>query len=166
MYLLGTHKVPFSAIRRLAIECHALSYSAMALLRRSDYPDLDGKTKEAYEELISEKLLQLAIGIRTKFYQGADHRITAGFLDDVGTYVKYCSFAESEPLPFTLKDICDKIIHASSVHFVLDADVDVSFIELWGDQGTSRQPQNWVLTLMLPSVCEGILGWVDAIAEA
>lgn len=166
MQLLGTHKVSFESIRRLTIECYALARSGMSLLRHSEYEDIGGRTTALYEELLSEKMLQLAIAIRTKFYLGADHRRTSGFLEDTGTYVKGITATDEAMHAYTLKDVCDKVIHASSVYFVLDPDVDVTFIELRGAQTIGRQAQPWTLTLLLPEVCEGILGWLDATTEA
>ena len=164
MQLLGTHKVSFEAIRRLTIECYALANSGMSLLRHSDYEDVDGRTKELYEELFSEKLLQLAIAIRTKFYQGADHRRTSGFLEDTGTLFKGISADDEATHPYTLKDVCDKIIHATAVYLVLDDEIDITFISLHGEQPVGRNTQTWMLTLH-PEVFEGILSWLDATTE-
>jgi hypothetical protein len=162
MELLGTHKVSFEPIRRLTIECYALASCGLQLLQQSDYKDEHGRTTAMYEELLSEKLLQLAISIRTKFYQGADHRRTSGFLEDTGHFIKGVTAEDEAECRYTLKDICDKVIHASSVYFILDSDLDVTFIELFGSQGAGQQKQGWMLTLLLPEVCEGILGWLDA----
>lgn len=166
MQLLGTHKVSYEAIRRLTIECYALARSGMSLLKKSEYEDTKGRTAALYEELLSEKLLQLAIAIRTKFYQGADHRRTSGFLEETGSYLKGIAANDEREHPYTLKDICDKIIHASSVIFKLDADLDVTFIDLMGTQSIGGQQQHWLLSLLLPEVCEGILGWLDATSES
>lgn len=166
MYLLGTHKVSFEAIRRLTIECYCLTQASMPLIYSSDYDDPSGHTREAFEQILSDKLLQLAILIRTKFYQGEDHRRTSGFLEDTGFLAKYSMYEESKAVPFTLKDICDKIIHADSVDLVLDQEIEANFIELIGVQTLQGKPQNWRLTLFFPDVCIGILGWIDAVAEA
>lgn len=166
MFLLGTHKISFDSIRRLAIECYSLTFSSISLLHLPDYEDATGKTRDAFEQLLTDKILQLAISIRTKFYQGEDHRRTSGFLENTGFLVKFSSFEESKSLPFTLKDICDKIIHASSVHLVLDPELDANFIELCGIQKVNGKPQNWTLTLFMPDVCEGILGWIDKVDDA
>ena len=137
----------------------------MPLLRHSEYEDSDGQTKAIYEELISEKVLQLAIVIRTKFYQGADHRRTSGFLEDTGTLFKGTSAEDETTPPYTLKDICDKIIHAKTVYLVLDDDVDITYISLHGEQSIGTKTQTWMLTL-LPETFEGILGWLDATTES
>jgi hypothetical protein len=165
MDLLGTHKVSYESIRRLAIECYALCQAGMSLLRHSDYEDGEGRTKALYEELISEKLLQFAIALRTKFYQGADHRRTSGFLEDTGTLFKGTSAEDETTPPYTLKDICDKIIHATAVYLVLDDDVDITYISLHGEQSIGKTTQTWMLTL-LPETFERILGWLDATTES
>jgi hypothetical protein len=138
----------------------------MSLLRHSSYEDAEGRTTALYEELLSEKLLQLAIAIRTKFYQGTDHRQTSGFLEDTGHYLKGVTAQDEAQHPYTLKDVCDKVIHATSVYFVLDSELDVTYIELHGTQPSGREQHDWMLSLLLPEVCEGILGWLDATTEA
>jgi hypothetical protein len=166
MQLLGTHRVSFESIRRLTIECYALSRAAMSLLKHSDYEDLEGRTTRLYEELVSEKLLQLAIAIRTKFYQGVDHRRTSGYLEDTGTLLKGVSAKDESYHAYTLKDVCDKVIHADSVYLVLDSDLDVTYIDLHGKYAQGRETQRWMLSLLLPEVCEGILSWLDETTEA
>lgn len=165
MDLLGTHKVSYEAIRRLSIECYALARSGQSLLQTSAYEDRYGRTKALYEELFSEKLLQLAIAIRTKFYQGADHRRTSGFLEDTGTLFKGTSAEDETTPPYTLKDVCDKIIHATAVYLVLEDDFYFTYISLHGEQSTGRKTETWMLTLV-PETFEGILGWLDAISES
>ncbi len=166
MDLLGAHKVSYESIRRLAIECHALSSSAQALLERGDYEDAFGRTREVYEELISEKLLGLAISIRTKFYQGDDHRRTSGFLEEVGWLCKGLRAEEADvQRRFTLKDFCDKVLHASSVHFVVDPEFDTTYMSLHGNQLVKGATEPWTLTVWLDLVSKGILGWLDALAD-
>ena len=89
MNLFGQHRVSYESIRRLTIECFALNAAAHALLKQSDYQDEHSRTLAAYEELVSEKLLHLAIALRTKFYQGVDHRTTSGFLEDTGLFARF-----------------------------------------------------------------------------
>ena len=69
MDVLGTHRVSWEAVRRLAIECHALDSAVYPLLTDSILDDKAGKNRITYEELFTEKLLALAIALRTKFYQ-------------------------------------------------------------------------------------------------
>jgi hypothetical protein len=165
MQLLGTHKVSFEDVRRLAIECYTLAHSGMTLLE-SEYEDSEGRTAAIYETLLSEKLLHLAIAIRTKFYQGTDHRRTSGFLEDTGTYVKGVSAKDEAEHAFTLKDVCDKIIHANSVYYEIDAEFDIAYLQLFGQLRVGQEQQHWMLTLFVPDLCIGILEWLDATAEA
>ena len=77
MNVLGTYRVSWEAVRRLAIECHALDSTAHRLLIDTTLDDTVGKNRIAYEELVTEKLLALAIALRMKFYQGEDPAETA-----------------------------------------------------------------------------------------
>jgi hypothetical protein len=166
MHLVGNHKVSYQSIRRLTIECFSLCTSVYALLQDSEYPDEDGRTASICEELISEKFLALAIALRTKFYQGADHRRTSGFLEGSGVLYKIDGLDESGPHPFTLKDVCDKIIHAESVYISLDSDWQAELIDFSGRQRVGKSEQRWSLGISVPALCTGILGWLDATTEA
>lgn len=109
MDMLGTHRISWKTVRRLAIECHALDSAAYPLLTDSILNDKGGKNKAAYEELFSEKLLALAIALRAKFYQGINNEETAYYSNDCGLLYRFDGGREDGPFQFTFKDVCDKI---------------------------------------------------------
>jgi hypothetical protein len=163
MYLVGQHKVTFESIRRLTVECFALHSSGYLLLQSGvsgNYPDKHGRTAELYEELVSEKLLHLAVALRTKFYHGADHRTTSRFLEDTGILTKYDTFQEKNCL-YTLKDVCDMVIHANEVCVTIDTDWEAGLLELWGQQTFGGKEERWDLHVSVPALCKGILEWLD-----
>jgi hypothetical protein len=111
----------------------------------------------AYEELITEKFLTLAITLRTKFYQGIPD-------DETAKYVVECGFLDDNPdgercpRSFTIKDICDKLIHADRVErrFTNSEDGLVTIIN-----GTQRKNKHWRLTISMSLFSEAVLNWID-----
>ena len=162
MQLLGTLKIPFSLVRSLAIQCHALDISAHHLLLDTTHNDKRGQTRRTYEELYSSQLLSLAIALRTLFYQGVDH---------VGTieYIAHCGllFKEGEKfdeaIAFSIKDVCDKIIHAASVNRYLEHDVEKPTTTI---RGTDQGGQEWDLSLSVSFFAEGTLNWLEQLEQA
>ena len=159
------YKVTFESIRRLTIECYALASSAHLLLRDEGNAPPSDRTQSLYEEIFSEKLLQLAISIRTRFYQGADHRRTSGFMEQTGELFKWVSGQDEAAHPYTLKDVCDKIIHANTVFIESFMSSENTFIALSGEHRIAGQIQGWAMNIFPIDLCEGILGWLDTIEE-
>lgn len=123
MELLGKHRITFDKLRSRAIQCHALGLSAYHLFHDSTHFDKTGKTKAIYEELYTSQLLGLAIALRTKFYQGLDYKKADSYVSPCALMYKYTSKGE-ENQSFSMKDICDKIIHADSVSLPLEKDIE------------------------------------------
>lgn len=163
MELLGAHKVTFEQIRSLAIQCHALDVGAHDLFVDSTHEDKSGKTKSTYQDLYTGRLLGLAIALRTKFYQGVSHADTGSYVDACGLMYKKKNDAE-ESVAFTIKDVCDKIIHADSVSRPMEKDVQKQTTTL---QGTDpRDSSEWELGFSVSMFAEGVLNWVQNIEEA
>lgn len=157
MKLLSHHKVSFDLLRSLAIQCHALDISAYHLLADSTHSDKDGKTKATYEELFTSQLLSLAIALRTKFYQGLDHKSTTVYVSHCGLLYKYKQKQE-ETLNFSIKDVCDKIIHADEVSRYLENGVEKPTTTLQGKD--NRDKSKWELSMSVSLFAEGVLNWV------
>ncbi len=160
MQVLGSHKVSLEAVRRLAIECHALDSVAYSLLSDSIHQDANGRTRAAYEELLTERLLTLAIALRTKFYQGMDVTATARYANDCGLLYHHEGEREEGPLSFTLKDVCDKIIHADRISKSLGCLHEAKITELFGTVSIKGKKKQWSLSLSVTLLTEGILNWV------
>lgn len=155
MDLFGTHQISLDAIRRLAVECHALDVSAVRLLIDTtvNTPELVRRT---YEEVFSEKLLSLAIALRTKFYQGVPSKGSEPF---VGHSAFLLISKREEIRAFTIKDVCDKIIHAESITRPLDDGTAQPVTQVRG----THQGKPWVLHISTGLFCEGVLNWIEAL---
>lgn len=155
MEIFGNHRISFEAIRRLAIECHALDTAAVQLLIDTTIDNRD-LVLAPYEELFSEKLLSLAIALRTKFYQGVPHSTTGRFVSHSG----FLLITENEEIKaFTIKDICDKIIHANTVSRPLDDGTAQPITQIRG----VRNGIPWALHISTSLFCEGVLNWIASI---
>jgi hypothetical protein len=99
----------------MAINCYALDLAAYPLFMDGTHSDKDGKTMAVYEELLTSQLLALAIALRTKFYQGADPQETVNYVLPAGLLYKFKNDDEENTI-FSIKDVCDKIIHADTIY--------------------------------------------------
>ena len=155
-----SHRVSFETIRALAIECHALDVSGGTLFVTGTHSP-SRSTGIAYEELVSAKLLMLAVSIRTKFYQGLPWQDTDKYVNPSG-FLDYIRNGVEESKIFTIKDVCDKIIHAESI----DREIDGSkFGHTTSLHGNDRK-MKWTLHISVSLFAEGILNWLDEIPEA
>lgn len=161
MKLHGTHKVSFDTVRSLAIFCHALDISAYHLLYDSTHTDKDGRTKATYEELLTTQLLALAIALRTKFYQGQDHEATVPYVLHCGFLFKYKNGKE-QSVTFSIKDVCDKIIHANAVFRHLERGVEKPTTTL---QGQAQDKSEWELSMSISLFAEAVLNWVQDVQD-
>lgn len=161
MDLKGQHTVSFQMVRSLAIECHALDLSAYELLLFPVHNDDRGKTKATYDELLTEKMLALAIALRTKFYQGVPYQDTHWYLEHVGSLERGQRGAMGET-KFTLKDACDKIIHADSVvrRFEGKSQKPQTILE-----GTGPGKDRWTLSFSLSLLADCVLWWLEDIED-
>ena len=166
MDVLGKHKISWDAVRRLAVECHALDSAAFPLLADSILDDKIGKTRTAYEELFTERLLALAIALRTKFYQGIDATETRRFANDCGLLYNLEGNIENGPLEFTFKDVCDKIIHADSILKSVESAHDAEITNLSGTEQRRGKQVAWTLGLSVTLFTECVLNWVARKEEA
>lgn len=158
MDLFGTHKVTFEVVRSLAIQCHALDISAYHLFVDSTHSDKGDKTKATYEELMTSQLLALAIALRTKFYQGFDHKNTIPYVSPSSLLYKYKKNTQ-ETLEFSMKDVCDKIIHADRVLRHMDDGVEKPTTTLRGKD--NRDKSEWELSMSVSLFAEAVLNWAQ-----
>jgi hypothetical protein len=118
--------------------------------------DSRGLTKSTYDELLTSKLLALAIALRTKFYQGTPYKGTDKYLDHVINY------EQDGKLPgeinFTIKDACDKIIHADSIvrQFKNEQQKPLTILT-----GVAQGGVKWTLSFSLAHLADSILWWLE-----
>lgn len=163
MRILGKHRQSFDLIRSLAITSHALDLSAETLLVSGTYNNKHSETEQAYDELLSTNLLHLAVAIRTNIYQG----LPPG---DTNAYISHCGFLDvvsngkPETRTFSIKDVCNKIIHADEIHRELRESPEgartVTVIT-----GVYNQ-KRWKLFVSVELFCEAVLNWLDDIGQS
>jgi hypothetical protein len=112
--------------------------------------------RRTYEELFSEKLLSLAVALRTKFYQGVPSKGSEPF---VGHSAFLLVSAREEIRAFTITDVCDKVIHAESITRPLNDGTAQPVTQVRG----ARQGVPWVLHISTGLFCEGVLNWIESI---
>lgn len=162
MELLGTHKVTFEEIRSLAIQCHGLDISAYHLFVDSTHEDKSEKTKSTYQDLFTRQLLGLAIALRTKFYQGLDHEGTVRYVGPCSLMYKHKKNVEQNA-KFSMKDVCDKIIHADSISRHMEKGVEKPTTTLWGKD--NRDKSEWELSMSVSLFAEAVLNWAQDVEE-
>lgn len=156
MELLGSLKITPTMVRTLAIECYALDKAAYELFLDGTHDDLDGRTREAYQELYAGKVLQLAITLRTLFYQGSDPKSTRCYVFHGGFLEVWQDGNPPKTVDFNAKDVCDKIIHAEEVSRFLEKGVPNPVTYLRGAQGGKK----WEQSISISLFAEGVLNWI------
>ena len=162
MELQGRHTVSLAEIRSLAIELHALDLSAKELLFFGIHRDDNGLTRSAYDELLTRKMLSLAVALRTKFYQGLPYQGTEKYMENVG-FLELETKTVTKGWKFTIKDVCDKIIHADSVRRKFDGDWTQPLTIL---EGTGPGMVKWTLGFSLALFSDCLLWWLNEQNEA
>jgi len=160
MEFLGQHAVSFQAVRALSIECHALDQSAYELLLLPVHNDSRGLTKATYDELLTSKMLAMAISLRTKFYQGTPYEGTEEYLEHVVLFEQESKGKVANN--FTLKDVCDKIIHADSVVRQFKGKEQKPHTIL---TGLAQGGVKWTLSFSLAHLADSILWWLEDVEE-
>jgi len=158
MQLHGTHKISLETIRTLAINCHALDLAGFHLFVDGTHTDMDGRTQSAYEELLTSQLLGLAVALRTKFYQGVDFKNTNCYVSASALLYKIENGVE-QSVSFTIKDICDKIIHATTFKRDLEPGIEKPTTTITGSRGNEK----WELGISISLFSEGVLNWLQTV---
>lgn len=104
----------------------------------------------AYEEPLTEKLLALAMALRTKFYQGIEPKGTEKYATDAG--LLYCLNGDDEvgPESFTFKDVRDKIIHSERFEMLLTNVDSAKLTDFFGSERRGRKSVAWRLGISIP----------------
>lgn len=111
-FILDKHKQSFEEIRKLCFQCYGLGLTSSYIFSESTYKNPSEQSKSALHSLLSASLLHLAISIRINLYQDTiDNHIIP--LESMAA-----DYYENDKLisrQISIKDVCDKIIHADSV---------------------------------------------------
>jgi len=150
-YQIGTEY-----IRRLAVSSHALDTGFDSLFNNDTICGDTEAVSRTYNELLAQNLLNLAISIRVALHDQQEYRRT-----DSG--VLACALFESDDEnsdgTFSIKDVCDKIIHAESIWKPKELGASSVGTELRG----SYRNNIWVLHLGIQLFSEVILKWLEQI---
>lgn len=155
--LLGKHKVSYDFVRSLAIDCHALDITAYTLFVDGIHAGNSSRTQEIYDEKLSTSLLHLAVAVRTLLYQGAESIAEC-------PNISYCGFYESDnekdKAHVSIKDVCDKIIHADCINREFERRINSDKKPITYISGT-HQKKTWNLDVSTSLFCESVLNWVN-----
>lgn len=159
--LLSKYKQDFDEVRRLCLQCHGLDLTTTTLFATSTYTNPSANTKSVLDSLLSSGLLNLAVAIRINIYQGWVNGAEESLDMDAASY-----YYDDEMVAkcATIKEVCDKIIHADSVtkpifpRELLEHDVKLTF-QFKG----SHYRQGWTLNLCLVLFTESVLNLLDRI---
>lgn len=160
-YVVEKHRQSFDEVRRLCFICNGLDRVSSYIFTESTYTDPSDQSKSVLQNLLSSSLLHLAVSIRINLYQDIiENRLipletmAADYYEDDKLIVRCVS----------IKDVCDKIIHADTVtkpifkNIPLEKDEKLTF-QLKG----SNRDKLWTLNLCLELFTEIILKIIDEI---
>jgi hypothetical protein len=158
--LFGKHRQDLNEVRRLCLICHGLDLTGNQLFQASTYENSSESTEIVFENLVSGMLLSLAVAIRINIYQGNFQNQEQHCLADCGFY-----YHDDELIckSFTIKDVCDKIIHADSMSKATFPPEILKgakpTIQLKGKQAQ----RTWTLDLSIELFTETVLNYIDKI---
>ena len=159
--LFGKYRQDFNEIRRLCLICHGLDLSTSALSTEYSTWELSEATNSTLQNLVSSTLLHLAIALRTNLYQksiaGSD------ILLERSAWLYYDD--ELVERPATLKQVCDKLIHANTFSKSrypknLSSHEDKIATQI---RGAEQSRKAWTMNLVLDLLAEDILTMLDEI---
>ena len=108
--ILSRYRQDFDEIRKLCLICHGLDLSTSSFSLDSSDWKISEPTGRVLQNIISSNILQLAIALRTNFYQKNILHTEEPLNNSAWLYYD----KELMDRPATLKQVCDKIIHADT----------------------------------------------------
>jgi hypothetical protein len=154
----GRYKIGTDHIRALAIQCHALDIQFDRLFNEDTICGRLTRIYETYNRLLSTSLLNLAISIRVSLSSEHEYsRLDSGITN--------CGLFENEGPhgngSFSIKDVCDKLIHAQQIFKSIEPGAQGACCTLTGRYGVER----WEFGLGVQILSEYVLKWLDEIDE-
>ena len=150
----GTYEIGTDHIRALAIQCHALDLQFDRLFNSQTICGESDRIYRAYNRLLSTTLLNLAISIRVSLSKEEKYTSRDWGINNAGM------FLDGEPKKcgnFSVKDICDKLIHAERIYKPIEPGHQGACCELHG----SQHGKSWVFGLGVQVFSEYLLLWLD-----
>ena len=139
--------------------CHALDTQFDSLFNADTICDKSPALIESYERLFASTLLNLAISIRVSLNHEPEYVSLTSGVQASGLFEKGAPRKEGG---FTVKDVCDKIIHADQVFKPHEPGVRGAGCTLRG----SHRGTPWEFGLGVSILCEFVLAWLDRIDAA
>jgi hypothetical protein len=156
--IFSEHKQSAGEIRRLALVCHGLDLTSTNLSDGTSEFQIGDSTREVLHEQISCNLLALAIALRVNFYQT---KLISIATCDVRHHAGMYWNDELVLTKTTIKDVCDKIIHADVFKKTVLPNKITSgayaTIQMQGSQGKRK----WTLNLCVALFCESVLSLLE-----
>jgi hypothetical protein len=153
----GKLNVGLDRVRTLAILCHALDIQFDRLFNSETICGKQPRIHEAYGRLLSENLLNLAVSIRVSLSDEADYRTHDSGIMNAGLLERKDD--RNDTGRFSIKDVCDKIIHAERIYKPQEDGVQGAGCTLSGHE----RDQAWDLHLGVQIFCEYVLKWLEEI---
>jgi len=151
----GSYDIGFDRIRTLAIQCHALDVQFDRLFNSDTICGQSDRIQRAYNRLLHTTLLNLAISIRVSLANEAKYK--DGHIGPAGLFL----VGGPASGRFSIKDICDKIIHAVRIIKPIEREMKGAGCELQGTQ----HGEPWAFGLGVQIFSEYILLWMDELNE-
>jgi len=154
----GSYNIGTDHIRALAIQCHALDIQFDRLFNADSICGYSDRIYETYNRLLSTCLLNLAISIRVSLKAEPKYSRTDAGISNCGIFEDPGPHGDGS---FSLKDVCDKLIHAEQIFKPIERGVQGAGCQLIGRHRGKR----WELGLGVQILCEYVLKWLDEIDE-
>ncbi|HEU4878432.1 MAG TPA: hypothetical protein VFT21_03215 [Gemmatimonadaceae bacterium] len=152
----GRYEIGYEHVRTLAIQCHALDTDFDRLFNERTVEDKYELTYRTFNRLFSTSLLNLAISIRVSLAKEPEYK-------EAGRVTPAVLLLEGQPPKageFSIKDICDKLIHAGSITKPIEPGTRGAACELTGTQWG----ETWKIGLGVEIFSNYILEWMDVLA--
>ena len=160
--IFGHHKQVFNEIRRLCLICHGLDLTTSSLSSPTSRLVLSEEVEDTLHNLVSSNLLSLVIAIRINIYQNV---IVQPHLElPESAWLYYDDKLVEQPA--TLKQICDKIIHADVFSKAvpnkntIDPEYKIA-VQFKGVEFTKA----WTLNVVLERFIEDVLSLLDGLEQ-
>lgn len=161
--IFGHHKQDFNEIRRLCLICHGLDLTTSSLSSPTSRLVMSESVVDTLHNLVSSNLLSLVIAIRVNLYQNVIDQPNLELPDSSWLYYD----AKLLEKPATLKQVCDKIIHADSFSKIVPPSglIDPEYKVAVQFKGVEFK-KHWTLNVVLERFVEDILSLLDSIEQS
>ena len=152
----GRFNVGLDHIRSLAITCLALDGLFDALFNSETICGYSSRISDSYDRLFSVSLLNLAISVRVSLSGEPEYKTENSGVTACGAFE---NGAPNKDGGFSIKDVCDKIIHATKISKPIERGVVGACYKLSGHY----QGKPWDFDLGVRLFCELMLKWLEDI---